>query len=133
MRAALEVVEEFFARGRTADASSLLAHDVEFLPLTREPAFGPDGFERSLEDLAAQFRDYDVWPGELVRHGRDTVIAVLNRRGITHRSDVPIEDRFAQVFTVEDGRITRIQSFKTLEDARSAPPSHRSVQKQSSV
>jgi ketosteroid isomerase-like protein len=120
MRAAVEIVEEFFAIRRTADSTRLLAQDVEFLPLTREPAFGPDGFERSLEDLAEQFRDYDVWPGELVSHGPDTVIAVLNRRGVTHRGDVPIEDRFAQVFTVEDGQITRIESFKTLEDAQSA-------------
>jgi ketosteroid isomerase-like protein len=120
MRAAVEIVEEFFASRRTPDASRLLAPDVEFLPLTREPAFGPDGLERSLADIADQFRDYDVWPGELVPHDGDTVIAVLNRRGVTYRGDVPIEDRFAQVFTVEDGRITRIESFKTLEDARSA-------------
>jgi ketosteroid isomerase-like protein len=120
MRAAVEIVEEFFASRRTADASHLLAPDVEFLPLTREATFGPEGFERSLADIADQFRDYDVWPGELVPYGPATVIAVLNRRGVTHRGDVPIEDRFAQVFTVEDGQITRIQSFKTLEDAQSA-------------
>jgi ketosteroid isomerase-like protein len=120
MRAAVEIVEEFFASRRTADAAHLLAPDVEFLPLTREPAFGPEGLERSLADIADQFRDYDVWPGELVPHGPDTVIAVLKRRGVTHRGDVPIEDRFAQVLTVEDGRITRIQSFKTLDDARSS-------------
>ena len=120
MRAAVDIVEEFFASRRTADSTRLLAPEVEFLPLTREPAFGPDGLERSLADIADQFRDYDVWPGELVAHGPETVIALLNRRGVTHRGDVPIEDRFAQVFTVEDGRITRIQSFKTLDDARSA-------------
>jgi ketosteroid isomerase-like protein len=117
---AVEIVEAFFDARRNETPSPLLAADVEFLPLTREPAFGPEGLERSLDDISEQFRHYDVWPAQLVAHDPDTVIAVLHRRGVTHRGDVPIEDRFAQVFTVEDGRITRIQSFKTLEDARSA-------------
>jgi hypothetical protein len=117
MRPAVEIVETFFAGRRGHDASTL-APGVEFIPISRERAYGPEGLERSLGDIAAQFRDYEVWPAELLAHGDRVVVALMRRRGLTHRGDVPIEDRFVQVFTVEDGRITRIESFKTLEEAR---------------
>jgi ketosteroid isomerase-like protein len=118
MRPAVEIVEAFLAGRRGHDASTL-APDVEFIPISRERAYGPEGLERSLGDIAEQFRDYDVWPAELLPHGKGVVIALMRRRGLTHRGDVPIEDRFVQVFTIEDERITRIESFKTLEEARS--------------
>src|SRR3954452_16171603 len=117
MRSALEIVEAFFAGRRGHDASTL-APNVEFIPISRERTYGPKGLERSLGDIAEQFRDYDVWPAELLPHGERLVVALMCRRGVTHRGDVPIEDRFVQIFTVEDGRITRIESFKTLEEAR---------------
>jgi len=114
---ALEIVAAFFD-----DPPAMVAQDVEFMPLTRELAFGRDAVVRALADIAEQFRDYEVRPAELIPAGEDTVIARLERTGVTHRSDMPITDTFAQVFTVRDGQIVRIESFKTLAEAWNAIP-----------
>jgi ketosteroid isomerase-like protein len=115
---AIEAVNAFF--DEPFGEGTMLAADLEFITLSGETAFGPEGFARALDDIAEQFRDYEVWPETLLPVRDDTVIAVLERKGITHRGDAPITDRFAQVFTVRDGWITRIQSYRTLEEAREA-------------
>jgi hypothetical protein len=113
---ASDVVQAFFD---SPDARpDLLAPDVEFLPLTREPAFGPAAVVRAIDDIAAHFRDYDVRPAQLIPVDAEHVVVHLERTGVTHRSDMPITDRFAQVFSVRSGQIIRIESFRTPEEAR---------------
>jgi len=117
-RSALELVQAFF--DAVEPRSDLLAATVEFLPLTHELAYGPAGVIRALDDIAEQFRDYDVRPAELKAVGDQRVLVQLERTGLSHHSDMPISDRFAQIFTVRDGRIARIESFRTLEAAVAA-------------
>jgi ketosteroid isomerase-like protein len=113
---AIDVVRAFF--DSPAAREDLLAPDIEFLPLTHEHVFGPAAVIRALDDIAEQFRDYDVRATELIPVGNDFVLVRLERTGLTHRSDMPIADRFAQVFSVRAGRITRMESFRTFEEAR---------------
>jgi ketosteroid isomerase-like protein len=115
---AIETVAAFFEE--PFGVGTMLAADLEFIPLDGEVAFGPDGFARVLDEFAEQFANYDVWPEELVPVDDETVIALLVRSGTTHRGDMPITDRFAQVFTVNDGWITRIHSYRTADEARQA-------------
>jgi hypothetical protein len=53
-------------------------------------------------------------------------VVVELRRGVTiPRSPTRLEDRFAQVFTVQDDCIVRIQSFFELDDALQAASTER--------
>jgi ketosteroid isomerase-like protein len=113
---ALDVVRSFFdAPGARPD---VLARDVEFLPLTGEPVIGPAAVGRALDDIAELFREYDVRLAQLIPVDDDRVIVSLERTGLSHHSDIPINDHFAQVYSVRSGRISRIESFRTFEDAR---------------
>jgi ketosteroid isomerase-like protein len=114
---ALETVTAFFDQELRLE---FLAPDVEFRPLTGQVFFGREGFAAALDDIAQQFRDYDVAPVELTAAGDELVLVALQRTGVTHRGDVPVTDTFAQIFTVRDRVIVRIESFKTLGEARQA-------------
>jgi ketosteroid isomerase-like protein len=114
---ALETVTAFFDLELRLD---VLAPDVEFRPLTGQVIFGPAGVAAALDDIAQQFRDYDVAPVELTPVSDEVVLVALRRTGLTHRGDVPVTDTFAQLFRVRDRLIVRIESFKTLGEARQA-------------
>jgi ketosteroid isomerase-like protein len=80
---------------------------------------GARDFEAAVHDIASQFEAYDVTPVRFVEVGEQVVVEL--RRCVTlPRSSTPLEDRFAQVFTLRDGCIVRIQAFFELDDALQA-------------
>jgi ketosteroid isomerase-like protein len=115
-RSAIEVVQDFFDAPEVR--RDVLAPDVEFLPLSKEPSMGPEKVVQALADIAELFREYEVHPAALVPLDDEQVLVQLERTGLTYRSEVRITDRFVQIFTVRSGRIVRIESFRTPEEAR---------------
>jgi ketosteroid isomerase-like protein len=118
--AATEVVREFYAAyeaGDFATRQSLLDPDFEFVPLDGTVVHGRHGLLRALDDMADQFRTYDVHASRFVAVDDATVVVALTRSAVTHRSDVPVTDRFAQLFSLRDGLVVRVQSFRTVDDA----------------
>jgi ketosteroid isomerase-like protein len=119
-RAATEVVREFYAAheaGDFATRQSLLDPDFEFIPLGGTVVHGPYGLLRALDDMADQFRTYDVRASRFIDVDDATVVVALARSAVTHRGDLPVTDRFAQLFSVRDGFVVRVQSFRTVDDA----------------
>ena len=78
---------------------------------------GRNGLEEALDDIAEQFRTYDVRASDVLALDDSTVVVGLSRSALTHRGDVPITDRFAQLFSVRDGLVVRVQSYRTVDDA----------------
>ena len=119
-RAATEVVRSFYAAheaGDFATRQNLLCPDFEFITLDGTLVHGRHGLLRALDDMADQFRTYDVRASEFVTVDEATVVVALTRSALTHRGDVPVTDRFAQLFSVRDGFVVRVQSFRTVDDA----------------
>lgn len=82
---------------------------------------GHDGFRR----LSARFDDVmdDMWfrPMELIAVGEDRVVVPLRWGGRGKGSGLPFEERAETwVFTVADGKITRVKEFATREEALTA-------------
>jgi ketosteroid isomerase-like protein len=100
---------------------SYLAADLEFIPFGHldGPAQGPGGFTRRVEELSAQFETYEVRAERLEQVG-ELVIADLRREARTRRGTAVIKDRFSQVFTLQDGKIVRIDSFPSFAEALAA-------------
>jgi ketosteroid isomerase-like protein len=128
----VELVRRFFDVG--LDAESLIELGLVDPELTFVPGPGSlttgtltaKGFEDVVRDIASQFEAYDVTPVKFVDAG-ERVVVELRRCVTIPRSSTPLEDRFAHVFTVHDGRIVRIQSFFELDEAlQAAKPSDRS-------
>ena len=57
---------------------------------------------------------------EEVQAAGDRVFVVLNQRGTGRRSGVETELRYAQVFTLRDGRIVALKTYLDVDDARAA-------------
>jgi len=124
----VELVRRFFDVG--LDAESLIELGLVDPELTFVPGPGSlttgtltaKGFEDVVRDIASQFEAYDVTPVKFVDAG-ERVVVELRRCVTIPRSSTPLEDRFAHVFTVHDGRIVRIQSFFELDEALQAAKS----------
>jgi ketosteroid isomerase-like protein len=121
----VELVRRFFDVG--LDAESLIGLGLVDPELTFVPGPGSlttgtltaKGFEDVVRDIASQFEAYDVTPVKFVDAG-ERVVVELRRCVTIPRSSTPLEDRFAHVFTVQDGSIVRIQSFFDLDEALQA-------------
>jgi ketosteroid isomerase-like protein len=121
----VEIVRRFFEVGLDADSLlelGVIDPELTFVPgqgsLTRG-SLSAKRFVEVVRDIASQFDAYEVTPMRFVDAG-DCVVVELRRCVTIPRSSTPLEDRFAQVFTVQDGCIVRIQSFVELDDAMQA-------------
>ena len=117
-------IDEVGATPETAVAR--LADDAELVPrpaglsrLVGGGSQGPAGFARQVAEIADQFAEYEICPEQLRPVG-DRVVAALQRRARSARSTAPIRDRFAQVFTLREGMIARIDSYSSFDEALEA-------------
>jgi ketosteroid isomerase-like protein len=121
----LEVVSAFFEAylaGEPSSAEPFMDPQFEFVRARTShmtaPAPGGKEFNRALADLTDQFERYEVVPQKVIDAGDDRVVVPLHRTAKGH--GVQIEDRIAHVITVQGGRISRIASFLSLEEALEA-------------
>lgn len=116
-----EIVTAFFAGGEHGD-EACLADDVEFVPFRRlagPGTRGPRAFTRYIREIAKQFAEYEV---ELERLwcADDQVVVDVRREARSARCPVPLTDHFAQVLTLREGKIVRIEAYPTFEAALTA-------------
>ena len=117
---ATEIVRSFYAAyeaGDLATRQDLLDPAFELTTLDGVVVHGHSGLVRALDDMADQFRTYEVHASQFVTVDDATVVVALSRSGLTHRGDVPVTDHFAQLFSLRDGLILRVLSFRTVDDA----------------
>lgn len=79
---------------------------------------GPSGFRRFLQQWLEAFDELDVEVEDFVAAG-DRVVACVHQRGLS-TSGVPVEMRDGHVWTVADGRVTRVELYLTHEAALAA-------------
>ena len=124
----VEIARRFYDAYRVGDfpsgAEPLVDPDFEFVPapstriLFPAPSHGLDEFNRRLRELVNQFESYEVVPERFIDAGNDRLVASLHR--ITRSHGVQVDDRIAHLITLREGRISRIDSFATLEEALEA-------------
>jgi ketosteroid isomerase-like protein len=121
----VEIVQSYFDAFLAGDRSSaerLTDPRFEFVPShtshVTAPVHGWKAFNQVLADMASQFESYEVRPDEIINAGEDRVIASHRRVAKSH--GVQVEDRFAHLITVRGGRICRMASFRSVEEALEA-------------
>jgi ketosteroid isomerase-like protein len=122
----VQLVRAMFDAFLRGDAEALVAFaddDVELQPsgdLTdRMPERGHDAFLRFWRDWPSSWDDYVVEVRE-VHDAGDQVVVVLYERGRGPASGVVVDDVFAHVWTVDAGKVTRVQVFSDSRDALAA-------------
>jgi ketosteroid isomerase-like protein len=82
-----------------------------------ERARGPRATMEFFRDWISQWDDLHVeW--ELQRAGPDTVLAIVETRGRGRASGVPVELRFAQVWSYAGGRPRSMVVYPDVDEAR---------------
>ena len=77
---------------------------------------GPAGVNRAMEEWVGTFSEYWVESDELIDAG-DRVVFLFREGGRGKTSGVPVEEDGAAVFTIEHGRIARVQFYDDPAEA----------------
>jgi ketosteroid isomerase-like protein len=122
----VEIVRRYFEAYDREDIDgwkSLLAPEVEFRSVTADlmggSSVGREDVARGIIEFMGSFASYSLSP-EAFHDAGDQVVVVLHRSARSARSSAPIEDRFAQLFSIRDGRIIGMRSFPRLQEALEA-------------
>jgi ketosteroid isomerase-like protein len=88
---------------------------------------GPHGFDEQMARWTAPFDDWAMEITEMIDAGGDDVLGIGVQRGHLKGSGAVVEMPIAQIWTIRDGKLTRIRMFVDAPDAYRAagiePPS----------
>ena len=118
----IEKVKEGFAAHNRGDLDAMVelyAPDAVFETLLLGTHHGNESIRLIYEENQKTLAGYNVVPVELI-DGGDKVVAVAQAVGRGPASDIAIDEPFAFVFTIKDGRVTREQAFRNKEEALEA-------------
>jgi ketosteroid isomerase-like protein len=105
-----------------------LHDDVLWQPPADEPdnglRQGADAVTTYVRGWASAFDDYGCEVHELIDRG-DSVVAPLNLHGRVRGSEAPMTIPLTQVWTIRDGRVARVDEYRTKAEALEAQaPGH---------
>ena len=124
----VELVRRHIEAWRAQDAARALSRtsiSMSYLDVSRTDAIDTTAYGH--EETAELFRRYAEtfedfwWEVEQLRDlGPGTVLAVLNETGRGKGSGVPVDRPLASLYTLIDGKIVRVTTFSSEEDALEA-------------
>ena len=119
----VEIVRETyqaFEREDPAVLLGLLAPDIEWQSVEdTEPRQGVDGVVESLSGWFEVWEEFHIQPEQFIDGGQH-VIAVVKEWGRVNGSESEVSERFFQVWTMRDGKISRFREYKTKREALEA-------------
>ena len=77
---------------------------------------GPEGANQFNAEWADAWDDWHLEVEDLIDAG-ERVVAIVNQRGRSKATGIPVDMRFAQVWTLRDGQGVRMQMFASVEEA----------------
>jgi ketosteroid isomerase-like protein len=109
----VEVVRRLFTALEETELQELLGlfdPDVEWLA-TEGSFHGIEGVVNSYIEWMEPWEEHSVEPEEFVESGDDRVLATIHLTGRGGQSGMEIDQRFFQLYTVRDGKITRMVEY----------------------
>jgi ketosteroid isomerase-like protein len=80
---------------------------------------GPDGARDFLSVWLEAWEDWEL-EVEALRDAGDQVVALVRQRGTSKAAGMPVEMSFAQVFTLRDGKQSRMDMYSDRDEAFAA-------------
>jgi len=108
--------EHFLAKGEIR-AHPDLVWDVSRLEWPDQQIYaGAEGANQFNAEWADAWDDWEFQPEEFIEAG-ERVVVIVTQRGRSKATGIPVEMRFAQVWTLRDGWGIRMQMFASVEEA----------------
>jgi ketosteroid isomerase-like protein len=82
----------------------------------RQIYHGPAGAMQFNAEWSDAWDDWALEPEEYIDAG-ERVVVILNQRGRSKATGIPVEMRFAQVWTLRDGQGIRMQLYASVDEA----------------
>jgi ketosteroid isomerase-like protein len=112
--------EHFKATGEIRTGADDLVWDVSNLGWPDQQVYtGDEGAMQFNAEWAAAWDDWELEPEDYIDAG-ERVVVILIQRGRSKATGVPVEMRFAQVWTLRDGQGIRMQLYANVEEALEA-------------
>jgi ketosteroid isomerase-like protein len=106
---------DFYAEDIVWDLSNWRPAELDPTPVYT----GHEGVREAWRDRLSAWGEVDFEVEELMEVG-DRVVAVIRDRQVGRSSGVPIEAAHAAVWTLDDGKVTRLQVFDERQEALEA-------------
>ena len=111
--------EHFMATGKVR-AHPDLVWDVSRLGWPDQQIYaGAEGANQFNAEWAASWDDWEMEAEEYLDAG-ERVLVILTQRGRSKSTGIPVEMRFAQVWTLRDGQGIRMELYASVEEALEA-------------
>ena len=111
---------EYFRANGEIRAAADLVWDVSNLGWPDQQIYhGPAGAMQFNAEWAAAWDDWEMVPEDYIEAG-ERVVVILTQRGRSKATGIPVEMRFAQVWTLRDKQGVRMQLFASVEEALEA-------------
>ena len=112
--------EHFLATGGEIRAHPDLVWDVSNLGWPDQQIYsGPEGAMQFNTEWAAAWDDWELVPEDYIDAG-ERVVVILIQRGRSKATGIPVEMRFAQVWTLRDGQGIRMHLYASVQEALEA-------------
>jgi ketosteroid isomerase-like protein len=113
-------VFEAYSRGvPPADRPDLIAPDIVWNPAEEAESHGVEGVSAYMERWENEWDELETSAEEFIDAG-DRVVVTVYFRGRGKASGIEVDARFWEVYTLRDGRITRMDEFTERAEALAA-------------
>jgi ketosteroid isomerase-like protein len=117
------IAYEYDGVGDRAEAEAIFDPQVVMNPihegLDEEPAYGPDAMRDDWKRWASAFEELNVTFEEIIDAG-DQVLVVAHHHGRGRKSGVMVDARYYEVYTLRDGKVSRVDEYSERDEALEA-------------
>ena len=120
----VEIVRRAFAYeihgvGDRAEAEEIFDPHVVMNPSDERPSYGFDAMRDNYERWASVFEELSVTVEEIIDAG-DQIVVVAHHEGRGRKSGIKVDTRFYEVYTVHEGKVSRVDEFTERAEALEA-------------
>jgi ketosteroid isomerase-like protein len=110
------IAYEYYGVGDRAEAQAIFHPQVVLNPIDEAASSGIDAMRADYERWASAFDEFKVTVEEIIDAG-DQVVMVAHHQGRGRASGVEVDTRLYEVYTVRDGKVSRVDEYTERGEA----------------
>ena len=110
------IAYEYDGIGDRAEAEAIFDPDVVLNPTDEVPSSGFGAMRSDMERWASAFDELTVTIEEIIDAG-EQVVVVAHHQGRGRKSGVSVDTRFYEVYTLREGKVSRVDEYTERAEA----------------
>jgi ketosteroid isomerase-like protein len=113
------IAYEYYGVGDRAEAEEIFDPQFVLNPIDEGPSHGLDQVRYDWERWSSAFEELRVTFEEIIDAG-DQVVVVAHHEGRGQKSGIEVDTRFFEVYTLREGKVSRVDEYAEREEALEA-------------